>query len=344
MTTLSDSVKALSERRSLTTEQCRLSVLEMMSGSAEPALVAAFLMGLRVKGETGDELLGCALALRHQSVPLSISRRPLVDTCGTGGDGASTFNISTLAALVVAAAGAVVAKHGNRSVSSRCGSADLLEALGVPLLSSPDAVSRCVDELGFGFLFAPHFHPAMRHVASVRKALGMRTVFNLMGPLSNPAGAQAQVIGVFSTEWVRPVAELARALEIENCMVVHGAGGLDELSLAGPSQVAWLRGGAIEEMTVTPESVGLSSAPLEDLAGGGPEENAAIARQILSGTAGPPSDIVIFNAAAALVVAGLTGDLTSGVEKARQALVSGAARRLLERVVKFGRQELADSA
>ncbi|MGE0493624.1 MAG: anthranilate phosphoribosyltransferase [Vulcanimicrobiota bacterium] len=335
MSFLQEAVRSLSLGCNLTTEASRQAVEEIMAGGAEPGLVGAFLMGLRVKGETVDELEGAALALRGHQVALQVRRRPLVDTCGTGGDGASTFNISTVAALVVAAAGGVVAKHGNRSVSSKCGSADLLEALGVGLVSDPLRVASCVDEVGFGFLFAPHFHPAMRHVAVVRRSLGIRTVFNLLGPLSNPAGAEAQVIGVFSPEWVRPVAELAQRLGIKSCLVVHGHGGLDEFSPSGPSRVARLRQGAIQEFELHPAELALELAPLEALAGGGPAENATIARAILAGEAGPRADTVALNAAAALVAADLAEDFTAGLALARQALASGAAAGVLERLVAY---------
>lgn len=330
---LREAVERLSRRENLELDVCRRATAEIMTGQAPASLVAAFLMGLRVKGETVDELQGCALALRSAGLRIAPRRDPLVDTCGTGGDGASTFNISTVAALVVAGAGAVVAKHGNRSVSSSCGSADVLEALGVPLMSDPALVERCVEEVGFGFLFAPHFHPAMRHVAGVRRELGVRTIFNLMGPISNPAGARAQVIGVFSRDWVRPMAELALRLGVESCLVVHGHGGLDELTLSGPAQVARLEEGDISEYQVDPLELGLPRASLAELAGGGPEANAAIAREILEGRdQGPRALTVALNAGAALMVAGLVPNLREGVALARATLASGAALGVLERV------------
>lgn len=334
-TNLREALKELARGQSLSCQTCQLAVREIMAGEVDPVLIAAFLMGLRVKGETVDELEGCALEMRQRSVEIRVQRRPLVDTCGTGGDGASTFNISTASALVVAGAGVAVAKHGNRSVSSKCGSADVLEALGFSLVSDPATVAASVDEVGFGFLFAPHFHPAMKFVGPTRKALGLRTVFNLLGPLSNPAGALHQVIGVFSPEWVEPVAHLASRLGLKSCLVVHGAGGLDEFSLAGENRVAWMRDGQVETFSFDPSEAGFPRSSLQALAGGGPEENAAIIRGVLQGRDGPARQIVELNAAAALLAVGTCSDWKEAALKARQAITSGAALEVLERARSF---------
>lgn len=332
---LAHALKRLAAGVSLTSDEAAAALGVIMEGGASEARIGAFLMGLRVKGETPAEILGCARAMRAHGVRITPARDPLIDTCGTGGDGAHTINISTLSALVAAAAGTAVAKHGNRSVSSRCGSADVLEALGVRLIEDPGVVQRCVEELGFGFMFAPHFHPAMRHVAPVRRSLGLRTVFNLLGPLTNPAGARSQVIGVFHEAWCRPLAEAAGHLGVQRCLVVHGHGGLDELSLSGPTSGVFQDRGTLREITVTPESLGLTPAPLSTLAGGDAARNAEIGVQILQGQAGPPADAVILNAAAALWVGGAAEDLREGVALAARALGSGAALGLLEDLRRF---------
>ncbi|MEW6278038.1 MAG: anthranilate phosphoribosyltransferase [Candidatus Eremiobacterota bacterium] len=337
---MSDSVrsaiKRLAEGADLDADQARLALSEIMSGQVPEPLTAAFLMGLRVKGETVDELHGCVQAMRAVGRAIHPSRRPLVDTCGTGGDARSTFNVSTVTAFVVAGAGAAVAKHGNRSVSSRSGSADVLEALGVQLLQEPERVERCIDELGIGFMFAPYFHPAIGSVAGVRRALGVRTVFNLLGPLSNPARAEAQLIGVYAPEWVLPVARVAALLGVKSCMVVHGAGGTDELTLAGPSLAARLDHGVVRELEVDPAELGFSHADLDELSGGEPDQNAALARAVLQGTdSGPHREVVVLNAAAALWTCGRAGNLREGVELARRSLRSGAALEKLEALRRF---------
>lgn len=334
---LGQALATLANGHSLDRELCQGSVEQIMDGRADPARIAAFLMGLRVKGETVDELEGCARAMANRAVTIPVNRRPLVDTCGTGGDGASTFNISTAAALVVAGAGAAVAKHGNRSVSSKCGSADVMEALGLELLDDPEVVGRSVDETGFGFLFAPHFHPAMKTVAPIRRSLGLRTVFNLLGPVSNPAGAQHQVIGVFSPHWVEPLAEVCSRLGLSSCIVVHGSGGLDEFSLAGPSHAVYWDGQELRPFDFELSELGLEEVPVSELGGRDAAENARIISGVLTGHLGPARDVVLLNAAAALIVSGLAEDWKSGWEQAAAAVDSGSALKTLENAVEFSR-------
>jgi anthranilate phosphoribosyltransferase len=319
----------------LTEAEAEAAMRTLMEGRASPAQVGAFLAALRCKGETVSELLGCARGMRAVAVPVR-SRHPLLaDTCGTGGDGVGTFNISTTAALVVAGAGVPVAKHGNRAASSRSGSADVLEALGVRLDLEPAAVEECLDEVGFAFLFAQRHHPAMRHVAGPRRELGFRTVFNLLGPLSNPAGAQVQLVGVPAPQWVLPMAQVLQRLGTRRALVVHGAGGLDELSLAGANTVADTAAGAEPAVAEwAPEDAGLPRAPVEALRGGAsPQENAAITEAILRGERGPRRDVVVFNAAAVLCAAGAAADLRGGVRLAEESLDSGRAWGILRRLV-----------
>jgi anthranilate phosphoribosyltransferase len=309
-----------------------------MGGEATPAQIAGFLVALRAKGETADEITGCAEAMREHVLPVRPQRDDLVDTAGTGGDGARTFNISTAAALVAAAAGAGVAKHGNRAVSSASGSADVLEALGFRLEQEPSRIARSIDELGFGFLFAPSHHPAMRHAAPVRRELATRTVFNVLGPLTNPAGARAQVVGVYSPALVRTIAEVLARLGASRAFVVHGAGGIDELSPAGPNLVCEVVGGDVRQREVDPAALGLQRCASEELRGGTPEENAAIVREIFAGGDGGRRSAVLLNAAGAIAAGGLATDLGEGLELAREALDSGAAGERLEALIAFSQE------
>jgi len=312
---------------------------QIMQGEATPAQIGGFLVALRAKGETPDEIAGCAEAMREHVLPVRPQRDDLVDTAGTGGDGAQTINISTAAALVAAAAGAGVAKHGNRAVSSACGSADVLEALGFELEQPPDRIERSIDELGFGFLFAPSHHPAMRHAASVRKELATRTVFNLLGPLTNPAGARAQVVGVYSPTLVRTIADVLAQLGARRAFVVHGAGGLDELSPVGANLVCEVAGGAVHEGELDPEAeLGVPRCRVEELRGGTPEENATAIREVFAGAPGGRRSAVLLNAAAAIAAAGHAADLREGLELARRAIDSGAAAERLERLIVFSRE------
>ncbi len=303
----------------------RATMAELMDGGATDAQAGAFLSALRVRGETVDELVGFAQAMRARVVPVKPSRRPLLDTCGTGGDGSGTFNISTTVAFVAAGAGAAVAKHGNRAVSSRSGSADVLEALGVKTDVTPKLAAKCVDEAGVGFLFAPSHHPAMKRVGPIRRELGARTVFNLLGPLSNPAGARRQLLGVYSTLLVEPLARALKALGSERALVVSSEDGLDELSLSAPTLVASLKSGKIKVESLDARKLGFKRAPLKALAGGDAKRNAAITRDVLHGAQGAPRDVVVLNAAAALLAAGIASDWKEGVERAQESLASGRA-------------------
>jgi anthranilate phosphoribosyltransferase len=307
----------------------------ILAGTATPAQIAGFLVALRMKGETADELAGGARALRAHVVAIPGVPPGAIDTCGTGGDGAGTLNVSTAAGLVAAAAGVPVAKHGNRAVSGSVGGADVLEALGVRLVLAPEAASACLARVGFAFLYAPSFQPALRAAAAPRRELGVRTVFNLLGPLANPAGVRRQVVGVFDRRWVEPVAAVLLRLGAERAWVVHGAGGLDELALDGESVVAEVAGGAVRVRTVTAADAGLPSAPLAALRVGSLADATARLRAVLDGEPGPARDVVCLNAAAALVVGGAAPDLRGGAALAARALDGGAARDLLARVVAF---------
>ncbi len=307
------------------------------SGEASAAQIGAFIIGLRMKGETADEIAGAAAIMRKKAVKISPKRLTgdaLLDTCGTGGDGSGTFNISTAAAFVAAGAGAPVAKHGNRSVSSRSGSADVLEALGVTITISPAHVEACIDEVGIGFLFAPQLHGAMKHVSGPRRELGIRTIFNILGPLTNPAGAQAQLLGVYDPDLCPVLARVLLALGTKRAMVVHGEG-LDEITTTGQNHVSLLRDGRIEQLTLRPERYGLRKASLEDLAGGTPLQNAQIIEDILRGKEGPKCDVVMLNAAAALTVCGIAPDLEAGLKKAADSIHSGAAMGKLRALREF---------
>jgi anthranilate phosphoribosyltransferase len=310
----------------------------VMRGEADPAQIAGLLVALRAKGETVDELVGAARAMRAHVVEVRPARDDLVDTAGTGGDGSGTFNISTTAALVAAACGCAVAKHGNRAASSRSGSADVLEALGVPIALTPEQAARMIELHGFGYLHAPDHHPAMRHAGPVRRSLGVRTVFNLLGPLTNPAGARRQLIGVYAPQWVEPMAHALAELGCEHGMVVHGQPGIDELSPCGATTVATVVGGVVTMSELDARDLGIELCALSDLAGGDPQRNAEIALAVLGGEAGPAADATALNAAAAIVVAGRAADLGEGLEQAREALRSGAAMATLSALRAAGRE------
>jgi anthranilate phosphoribosyltransferase len=309
----------------------------IMSGQATDAQIAALIMALRMKGETAGEISAFAAVMRERAAKVPIQGDDLFDLCGTGGDGTGTINVSTLAALVVASLGVRVAKHGNRSVSSSCGSADLLEALGVNLDAEGDALVRCLDDAGICFLFAPKLHPAMAHAAGPRREMGVRTVFNLLGPLTNPAHVQRQLLGVFDAAWTTRMAEVLQRLGAVQAMVVHGEGGMDEVSLAGPTQVSELKDGRIRRYEIQPEDFGLTPAPLEAVRGGDVDENVRLARAILQGEPGPGADLVALNAGAALQAAGKADSIADGVAEARKALSSGAAHATLEKLREAGR-------
>ncbi len=322
---------------------------EILSGRATNAQIAGLLTALRMKGETVDELVGFATAMRRHATPIFAEAPPvaieaLVDTCGTGGDGLGTFNVSTVAAFVIAGAGVHVAKHGNRSISSRCGSADVLEHLGVRIDLPPERVAQAIQEVGIGFLFAPAVHSATRHAMSARRELRMRTVFNLLGPLTNPAGASAQVVGVFDANFTELIARALGELGVKRAFVVHGADGLDEISISGATYVAELRDGSVQTYTVAPEDFGLRRAPLEAIRGGDAAQNAKIVHKVLGRSFvyrehGPHREIVLANAAAALVAAGHAADFPEGVRLAAKSIDSGAAREKLEALIAFSQSQ-----
>ena len=316
----------------LTADHASAVLSEIMEGRADPIQTGAFLIALRAKGETVPELVGLARTMRGLAAPVATHRHDLVDTCGTGG-GPSTFNISTTAAFVAAGAGCAIAKHGNRSNTSKSGSADLLEALGVNVEIEPEQVGRCIDEVGFGFMFAPRHHAAMKHVVPARKALGVRTIFNFLGPLTNPAGANRQLLGVADRHYQETIAEALVALGSVRALVVSAEDGLDELSLAARTRVIEVADGRTAEWFVEPGQLGLAPVSLDSVAGGTPEENAAVTRSVLAGEPGPQRDLVLLNAAAAIYVGGLASDLEQGVAKATEAIDSGAGADVLERLI-----------
>jgi anthranilate phosphoribosyltransferase len=313
---------------------------EIMGGEATQVQIGGFLVALRAKGETADEIAGCAEAMRAHVLEVHPTRDDVVDVVGTGGDGARTFNISTTAAIVAAAAGAAVAKHGNRAVSSVSGSADVLEALGFTLEQAPERIAASIDTLGFGFMFAPSHHPAMRHAAPVRRELGTRTIFNVLGPLTNPAGARAGVFGVYSPHVARTVADALALLDARRAFVVHGAGGIDELSPAGPNLVFEVAEGTVRERVIDPADLGIEPCDAAELVGGSPEENARTAREILGGASGAKRAAVTLNAAGAIAAAGHAADLEEGLEAAKDAIDSGRAAARLEELVAFSRESL----
>lgn len=310
----------------------------IMTGQATPAQVGAFLLGLRMRGETVEEITAAASVMRELVTPVAISHEYLVDTCGTGGDSSGTFNISTASAFVAAAAGARVAKHGNRSVSSKSGSADVLETAGINLELTADQVARCINELGVGFLFAQKHHNAMKHAIGPRRELGIRTVFNLLGPLTNPAGAPNQVLGVFAKDWVRPIAEVLQKLGSRHVLVVHSADGLDEISIAAPTYVAEVKEGVVREYLLNPEDLGLRTAPLDELKVSTSAESLAMIRRALSNQPSVASDIVALNAGAAIYVAGLAHSHAEGIEQAKAVMADGSALARLQQLVQFSQQ------
>jgi len=331
---IKEAISTLVSGRSLTTEEAASVMEEIMNGEATPAQFGAFVTALRLKGETVDEIVGLAKTMRARAVPVTIAE-PVVDTCGTGGDGSHTFNISTAAAFVVAGAGLKVAKHGNRAMSSQCGSADVLEALGVKIDLGAEQVQACLKEVGIGFMFAPVFHPAMKHTAAPRREIGIRTVFNILGPLTNPAGAKAQVLGVAEYSLVEKLALVLQSLDCYRALVVHGEDGLDEITLTGKTQVCELRDGNIKSYTISPEDFDLPRASLDNLKGGTAVENASQLRNVLTGAPGPQRDVVLMNAAAALVVGDKAPSLQQGIELAGEVIDSGHALAKVEQLIKL---------
>jgi anthranilate phosphoribosyltransferase len=331
-------IQTLLDGHDLGRDDARAVMGEIMGGAATPAQIGGFLIALRAKGETADEIAGCADAMRAHVLPVRTEREDVVDVVGTGGDGSHTFNISTTAAIVAAAAGSAVAKHGNRAVSSLSGSADVLEALGFELEQPPERIAVSIDRLGFGFMFAPLHHPAMRHAGPVRRELGTRTIFNVLGPLTNPAGARAGVFGVYAPDIARTVADALAVLGSRRAFVVHGAGGVDELSPAGPNLVFEVADGVVHERVVDPVELGIEPCEPGALAGGSPADNARITRDVLSGAGGPRRDAVVLNAGGAIAAAGHADDLREGLALAAHAIDDGHAAERLEELVAFSRE------
>jgi len=310
-------------------------ITEIFSGNVTDTQIAAFMAALSTKGETFEELAGAARAMRRKALRIQTSASTVVDTCGTGGDGAQTFNISTTTALVVAGCGVTVAKHGNRSVSSQCGSADLLEALGVKLDTAPEIVEEAVEEIGIGFLFAPLFHGAMRYAAKARQEVGLRSIFNMLGPLTNPAGANCQLLGVFAPELTEMFAHALRLLGAKRAFIAHGHDGLDEISVCAPTRISELKDDLIRTYDISPEQFFGKQADPRDLVGGNPEKNADITRSILKGEKGPKRDVVLLNSSAALVASGVAEDFPEGIKAAEKSIDEGAAQEKLEALIKF---------
>jgi anthranilate phosphoribosyltransferase len=337
---ISEAIKRVIDRESLRVAEAQAVLEQIMTGQCSETQIAALLTALRMKGETVEELTGFALVMRakaHAVRPLAFRSRGeiLIDTCGTGGDVSGSFNISTAAAFVVAGCGLRVAKHGNRSVSSHCGSADVMEALGVKIELSPEQIALCIDEVGIGFLHAPLLHEAMKHVAPVRRQLGVRTIFNMLGPMTNPAGANAQVIGVYAPQLTEMFAHTLKSLGSLRALVVHGSDGLDEITITGPSRVTELKDGEVKTYTVEPETLGLTRATLEEIKGGDAKQNAEIVLGVLRGEKNARRDIVLLNAAAALVVGNAAGDLRQGINLATEAIDSGAALAKLQQLIEI---------
>ncbi len=331
-------LQQLLDKQALTFAEMRDVMHFIMSGSATDAQISGFLIALRCKGETIDEIAAAVEVMRELANKVTVNGAHIIDTCGTGGDGASTFNISTTCAFVVAAAGGQVAKHGNRSVSSRCGSADLLEVAGVNLNLSTEQVEQCVNDLGVGFLFAPKHHGAMKHTIHVRKEMGVRTLFNLLGPLSNPAGAPNQLIGVFAKEWVEPLAHVLKKMGSQHVLVVNADDGLDEISIASATSVAELKDGQVRTYTITPEQFGFNRATLAELAVDNAETSLVMVKSVLDNQDSAAKDIVLLNAGAAIHAANLTDTLAAGIEKARHVIASGEAKAKLDALIAYSQK------
>ncbi|MFA6053448.1 MAG: anthranilate phosphoribosyltransferase [Methylobacter sp.] len=334
---IQQALQALLNKQNLTADEMRSVMRTIMSGNATDAQIGGFLIALRCKGETVDEIAAAAEVMRELASKVHVKGEHVIDTCGTGGDGANTFNISTTCAFVVAAAGGQVAKHGNRSVSSSCGSADVLEAAGVNLDLTAEQAAQCVNEIGVGFLFAPKHHGAMKHTSNARKEMGVRTLFNLLGPLSNPAGAPNQLIGVFAKQWVEPLAQVLKKLGSQHVLVVNADDGLDEISIASPSTIAELKDGNVTTYTVTPEQFGFERASLAELAITDAASSLAMVKAVLDNQPGAARDIVALNAGAAIYAANITDSLGAGIEKARQLIASGAAKAKFDALIAYSK-------
>ncbi|MBE9563724.1 MAG: anthranilate phosphoribosyltransferase [Proteobacteria bacterium] len=331
--TMQEAIKAVTEKRDLSAEEMSAAMHLIMTGEATPAQVGGFLIGLRMKGETIDEIAAAAGVMRKLASKVEVDKQHLVDTCGTGGDASGSFNISTASAIVVAAAGGKVAKHGNRSISSKSGSADVLETAGVNLEISPEKVADCVNEIGVGFMFAPLHHSAMKHAIGPRREMAVRTIFNVLGPLTNPAGAPNQVLGVFSKDLVEPLAHVLKQLGSEHVLVVHAEDGMDEISIATPTYVAELNNGEVNTYTIRPEDFGMTSANLELIRAADSAHSLEIIKGVFNNETGPAKDIVSLNAGAAIYAAGLTVTLAEGIEKAQQVIASGSVAEKLKQLI-----------
>ncbi len=342
MTTVREAIESVVSGRSLTMDEAAAVMREIMDGESTPAQLGALLGALRVRGETVEELAGFAQVMREKSLKVRVDG-PVVDTVGTGGDGQNTFNISTTTAFVAAAAGLKVAKHGNRAASSACGSADVLEALGVKIDLPPDGVERCIAEVGMGFMFAPIFHPAMRHAAPVRREIGIRTAFNILGPLTNPAGARNMLVGVAYPELGAKVAAVLKLLDTQHSIIVHGDGGLDEISLSGNTVVWEVADGELRQWQIKAEEAGLPHRSIEEIRGGDKDQNAADMRRLFQGEQGPRRDFVLLNSAAVLLVGGLVSDLRDGISLAAEVIDSGKASQKLEHLVALSQQIAAEA-
>jgi anthranilate phosphoribosyltransferase len=330
---IKEAIKKAISKEDINQEDAYKVALDIMSGEATDAQIASLLTALRIKGETVDEITGFVKAMRDKVTKIKAPEEYLVDTCGTGGDNAGTFNISTISAIVAAGAGCKVAKHGNRCVSSNCGSADLLKELGVNIENPPEKIEKCIEEAGVGFLFAPLLHPAMKYAIGPRREMGVRTIFNILGPLTNPAGAKRQLLGVYSKELTTPIANVLANLDSIHCMIVHGEDGLDEITTTGKTFVSELKDGTVTEYTISPGDFGMTRRDPEDLKGGTPQNNAQIALNLLEGGTGGKREITILNSGAAIYVAGKAETLSEGIEKAKESIDSGEALKTLEKLI-----------
>jgi anthranilate phosphoribosyltransferase len=336
-------ISAVIDHRDLTAAEMQAVMHRIMSGEATPAQIGGFLVGLRMKGETVEEIAAAAAVMRELATKVNVSGPHLVDTCGTGGDGVKTFNISTASAFVVAGAGGKVAKHGNRSISSKSGSADVLEAAGVNLELSPEQVAQCINEVGVGFMFAPKHHNAMKYAIGPRREMGVRTIFNVLGPLTNPAGAPSQVVGVFSNKWVEALAKVLARLGSHHVMVVHAEDGMDEISIAASTFVAEVKQGKLQTYMVAPEQFGISRGDVSQLVVEDAAQSLLLMRQVFDNTPGPARDIVSLNAGAAIYVAGLSNTLETGVKLAQETIASGVAREKFDALIALSKSLSADS-
>jgi len=330
---IKNAIAKLVQGQDLTFDESYFAMRQIMSGEADQAQIAGFLVGLRMKGETVHEIAGCAKAMIEKAVRIEFNGENLIDTCGTGGDSVGTFNISTVSAIVASAAGVKVAKHGNRAISSKCGSADVLRELGVNIELTPEQAKTCLEEIGITFIFAPLYHSAMKYAAPVRQSLGVRTVFNLLGPLTNPAGAKRQILGVFSENLTEKMASVLKELGSEHALVVHGAGGIDEISVSGHTKVSELKNGEVKTYEISPENFGLKRWDINLILGGDAKLNAEIIKRVLEGEKGPHRDVVLLNSGAGIYVSGLADSIDDGIKMAEEAIDSGKAKKKLEELI-----------